>query len=150
MGGVHMAITSAMEAVEVAPGGTLPEKIAQFVEMDFSLSEFPKGHLFVEREHLILFKADVQEHLLPGIYQNGVFAYVAAISPRMYVLDGKFQRIHPGSEEGKFAQAVSDPEMLIDIRFHFDAIQRLFCSAGDNLSPDKYIILPVTSKVSGI
>jgi hypothetical protein len=118
-----MAIASAVEAVAVATSGALPEKVVQFVKMGFCPSEFPKGNLFVKREHLILLKGDVQEYLLSGIYQDCVFAHVAAIRLRVCLLDGKFQRLDTGCVEGKFAQAVCDPIVLIKIRFNFDAIQ---------------------------
>ena len=123
MSGVHMAIASAVKTVEVATGGALPEKVVQFVKMGFRPSECPKGHPFEKREHLILFKGDVQEYLLFGVYQNSVFADVVAIRLWVCVLDGKFKRLNPGCVKGKFTQTVGDPIVLIEIRFYFDAIQ---------------------------
>jgi hypothetical protein len=63
-----MTITSTVAAVEVATCCTLPEKVVQFMKLSFSPSEFPKGYLFVKREHLIFYKGDVQEYFLSGIH----------------------------------------------------------------------------------
>jgi len=95
MGGVHMAITSAVEAVEVTTGGALPKKVIQFVKIGLYLSEFPEGQLFVKREHLVFFKLDVQEYLMFGITQNSVFTVVAAIRLQVCVLNGEFKRLDP-------------------------------------------------------
>ena len=74
-----MAITSAMEAIEIAPGGALPEEIVKFVAKSFSLSEFMKGHPFEWREHLILLQGDVKEIKEFGVHQHCIFAKIIPV-----------------------------------------------------------------------
>jgi hypothetical protein len=43
MGSLFRAITPAVQTVEIAPGGALPEEIVQFMEIGFGLFKFPEG-----------------------------------------------------------------------------------------------------------
>jgi len=84
---IPVAIASAVLAVEIAAGGTLPEKVIQFVKPGLCPSEFPNGYLFVKREHLVFFQLKLQEYLPSGIYQHRVFTLVAAIRCMVRILD---------------------------------------------------------------
>ena len=74
-----MAITSAVEAIEHTSGGTLPEEVVKFVAESFGLSEFSKGQTFEWRKHLFFLNGNVQEYLLIGIHQHGVFAKIVPV-----------------------------------------------------------------------
>jgi len=82
--GIHMTVTSTMEAVKVATGGAFPEQVIQFMMMGFCLFEIPKGEGFQGEEHLTLFKSYVEYYII-WIYQKGVLADKVPIASRVSI-----------------------------------------------------------------